>query len=1447
MSDYYKRVIGDLSPGHIADSKDINLMQTNVADAFKAAISDHHEHTSYILGHDENAFRLTPAPKRLGQYIDTMNLVESGNERWLSIRKTSYRQGIKKSKSSLYSVICKFRNLSSQPITVWCELRKSDNSPLGRTSVTVPARTESAEFEVVFDAQHITTAPGRSHQELEPFDSKYMAPPERKESFEQGIDYAGREDINSFTIGSSEVYFIVESLNLNETDLSINGDEYDIITDESFCILADKSGKYGQLLYEKPGLDYVQTSYDLHFKDVYATTSTYLCEMGEAVIDGEKVKCMDTHISIAGSNDFGDIDTYVFMDIDGALRGINSPAFFKNNKAETNVPLPPAILPIAIITTYMNDERDPYVYQDDSSMIVRPRSHHERIRRLEREMEYVKDIAIPSRLKYTLSGSDLVNNNPAGEVSKIDGGNCYITTNSKGDVVVKSTKAEVITIPIILKDPNAKDTSTEATTTDEKTTEDSTEKEETKKTEEEITKLNEVYEASINEAFAEARNLAELKDMVHDSEKGTLKLKTTQEKTKGTVGLTDEAAKETEFNPWDDDASNRPANKDVKPIEREYVVQKGKNGQNDFDSEFPAMTFYTEKDYNLTGLTIPITKFKNCESIKFIIWKRQGPNNKTNTVWFEKRMYTSESFSLENAKSKDDYQIMEDGFTIKIDGGLSLPKGQYVIVCLHTPKEGSGSCFVETYKPEKPKDFCIRYYGAGDASHFLLKERYHEIWYNSATFTGTEAILAKEGSVTSGTITWENEEPINKIIARANITTPEKCSYELYADTGGGFQKLELGKETNMTGGGISFKWKLVFKGDGDTPTLEYDPDKGYAIEFTLARKAPEIGTYNDNNECITTKTFDGGAILQEYLGDPHFNGTSRFSNYEFARIWSETERDGLNPTDNLLIDIAASDYEATISYQEKENNTMVTKEVTTDVFSFIYADLTLDDFDVDSVDYSHYDSQTEPDEHNLRLKLDTEHSYNDKNINIFSKDPEILPVTGIEVDSSSEYNGLAFTAGSAPTTNDIIIKYKQDNFIDLSKYGGVRLGIIIEGEPTEEDNTFIKGLGLYISSTEEEGPLSLQNDINNIEPIHGIENLPDLNQNKEDIIKQYYGKIMRVEDTINGVTYIGYFRYVKDSDGKYQVQQLHNLKSYNLYKLPDLVYSERASDATIQDKTIFYTEIDIDPDSLNIQQVREIGLVALVDDGYEVINSCTVSIGSIQAMEDDYHAIFDPALGNNFKPFREDLSGTSNHYTTTLQTQTLTTEEKNKGVTAQKRSKINVYYDKIAGDGEILAYYPIEKATTNFKHVGLQIAANCWIPKNALEMHFCSDSKGAESVYSLKIPTLNTIHDPVKSTVTTNKDDGYVFLTEIFKKIKKDITIKSISIRATSRFKTYMKKIRPSTSTSISLYIGKIVLYKAESIPMFHKKMRYKIYNNNVNNILSSGIRKVGCVIEYK
>ena len=76
MPSYYNRVIGRLRPGAIADADDINMIQTNVSDALRAVINDHHQNDAFILGEDKNAFLLSPAPKRSGRYIDTMNLVD---------------------------------------------------------------------------------------------------------------------------------------------------------------------------------------------------------------------------------------------------------------------------------------------------------------------------------------------------------------------------------------------------------------------------------------------------------------------------------------------------------------------------------------------------------------------------------------------------------------------------------------------------------------------------------------------------------------------------------------------------------------------------------------------------------------------------------------------------------------------------------------------------------------------------------------------------------------------------------------------------------------------------------------------------------------------------------------------------------------------------------------------------------------------------------------------------------------------------------------------------------------------------------------------------------------------------------------------------------------------------------------------------------------------------
>lgn len=1439
MPSYYQKVDGNLHPGDIAKAEDINHIQTNIGDAIKSVINDHHDYNAFILGDKENAFQLTPAPKRYGRYIDTMNIFDEHQYKWLSINHSGYRQAIKKSKSSIYSVICKFKNENSSPITVSCKLLDQDKNLIekGFTTIEVPANTKSAEFEIIFDYNTFCTAPGLSHDDIEPFDTDKMAPPDGKESFDQGPYHEHREDINDFTVGASQLYIQIDPLNISEQTYAPNGERYTSVSDDDFCILADVNGTYGKLLEVSNNglLDWENTEYDLYFKDIYATKTTYLCETGEAVIDGQKVKCMDTHVSIDGASQFGHVKSFIYMDVNGRLKAINSPAFFDENADSVTTDIPEAHLVIAEITTYAGNNKPAYINQDDTTLSIRRRSHEERLRRLEKELKYTKDVAIPPRLKYTLSGQDIVENEPergrnsiyynttTADGTKnsqlIEGSKFFLTTDNKGNFVIKSIEAEVVTIPVTLQGETTTDNVTGV----------------------ELTK-----------------RIAENKEMDLDTKEGVLKLKSNS--SASGIGMTDEEAKKTTFNPWDDDASNRPKDANIKPTEREYKVTKGKNGANDWASEFPAMTFYTDADYKIEGITIPITKFKNCESVKFIVWKRQGPNNKTNTVWLEKKMYTSESFSLENAKSKDSYQIMEDGFTIKISDGLNLPKGQYVIVCFHTPKSDTGSCFVETYKPDNPKDFCIRYYGAADGSHFLLKERYHEIWYNSATFTGTKTSSSQEGSITSGTVAWEGENPIDSILVNANITTPEKCSYSIKADTGGGWQELKINEATKITGGGSSFRWKIEFKGEGDTPVLSYNKDLKYAINFVITRAAANIGDYDIENACITTKILRADDILREYIGDPNFALTeTRFSNYEFARIWGKDYE-----SNKMIIDIEASDRQAELTTSEiiTTGGTIPAQSSIFDIFSLIYCDLDLDDFDTLSVDYSNYDSQVEYDEHNLRLKLDTENSYNDNAIALF----DVSDLKPVENDISViNENSITINNDTEITNNQTLFKLQDESHpIDLTKYAGIKIGL----KATGANDTTIKGLGLYFSSTfESDTPQTITSDNIILENEDTL--LPDLNQSSDAIINYYYGKTIRLRRVKNGVTYITDYQYIKERDGRYTLQKVLNENSYHIYEFPEI---RVGSDTQ-------YVEISIDSTSYALQNIRELGIISLngeVDENGQALFSASgpvsLEITSIRSIEADYYPIYDPQkrnllipidhTGNTPTPGDSDMSYTENgRFQIYEQTQSkdLTNE------TPQKATKIEINYNNISGLGETIAYWPNDSTAKNFNHIGLQIAASCWIPKNALRLNLCSDKKGKQVIYSMDIPTLNYIHYPTKADTTTtetvNNEQvtktkyGYVNFSQVYKKVKNlDTEVGSISISCTENFKAFMTKLGVKNKATapndpiMFLYIGKIVLYKAKTIPIFHKNIRYKIYNQDSGNAAGApSVRKIGAVLNYQ
>lgn len=1445
MVSYYNRVDGNLHPGDIAKAEDINDIQTNIDSAIRSVINDHHEFNSYIYGGKENAFQLTPAPKRFGRYIDTMNVFDESQYKWLSINHTGYIQGIKKSKSSLYSVICKFRNKNDKPITVMCTLFGPDRSEDNciTTKIEIPGQTDSAEFEIVFDWEHVSTAPGLSHNDVERFDTDKMAPPMDKESFDQGPVFDDKKSLNNFTIGATQLYLQIHPLNISEQQTSPDGTKYQSVHEDDFQILADLNGSYGKLLEEsKNGLiNWENTAWDLYFKDVYATNATYLCEMGEAIIDGERVKLNDTHVSVSGASSFGHVKSFVYMDNKGLLHSVNSPAFFNENTDTAATFIPGPHLVIAEITTYRGNNKPSFINQDDTTLRIRRRSHEERLRRLEKELNYVKDVAIPPRLKYSLSGEDIVDKEPergrnsiwyegkpnadgTKNAKLIEGGEFFLTTDSQGNFVIKSVDAEVVTIPITLQG----ETSTKDVT-----------------------------------GVELVKRIAENTNMVIDSKEGTLKLKTKGVEGSG-VGLTDEEAKKTTLNIWDDDSSNRPKDKNIKPTEREYKVVKGKNGEKDFDSEFPAMTFYTDKDYKLEGMHIPITKFKNCESIKFIIWKRQGPNDKDNEVWFEKKMYTSESFSLKDAKEKDSYQIMEDGFTIKISDGLSLPKGQYVIVCFHTPKDDTGSCFVETYKPDSPKDFCIRYYGAADGSHFLLKERYHEIWYNSATFTGTSTNYEPDGSIVSGTVEWNGEDPIDSILVNANITTPEKCSYKILADTGDGWKELTVDKAVTMTGGGSSFRWKVEFKGDGDSPVLAYDKDKKYALNFIITRAASKVGSLStiESNNCITTKVLRADDILREYIGDPNFayEGT-RFSNYEFARIWGSDF-----DSNKMIIDIEAADRQAKLDTDEiiTTDGTIPKQSSIFDIFSLIYCDLDLDDFNTYSVDYSHYDSQVEYDEHNLRLKLDTENSYNDNSIALFRID-DLKAMPNDIGTASDDGKSVTIAPNASIKTNQTLFKLKEENHgINLTKHSGIRIGLKVTGP----DKKTLKGLGLYLSSAfEDETP---QNNVDeSMIVLKGTDGfLDDLNKPVEEIVKYYYGKIIRVIEEKNGVYYTDDYHYVKQKDGSYLFERIQNENSFHIYRFPTLSPSDDTQ----------YVEISIDSTAYALQNVRELGIITMNGekdadnkDAFITQGSWNIEIVNIRSIEEDYYSIYDPQRGDIFKKTDPGVANQGNgKYSITMHEQSneLTSQE------PQKVTDIKIRYNVISSLGETIGYWSNTSTAKNFKHIGIQIAADCWIPKNALRLNLCSDAIGQQVIYSMDIPTLNYIHYPAKAnskkqveyqeevtkedgtteTVTKTKTEtllGYVNLSQAFKKIKNvETEVKSISISCTSNFKNFMYKLKenPSTTDAIHIYIGKITLYKAETIPIFHKNIRYKVYNQSTSdNADAPTLRKIGAVLNYQ
>lgn len=1467
MVNYYEKHYGNLYPGDIAKSSDINQIQQNIQDALKNAIRDLTEGESWILGTndqtDKDAFILTPASKRSGRYIDQMNLAEGNDVEILSFREISYRQPIKLARSSVYSVIVKLQNKSEKSVPVVFELRDQDGEliPGMKTTLTLPKETNApTEYEIVFDLEHYPTAHGLASEDLENSSTDLIQKNTNEGSDEEGKDFSEEQTLESSTTGASVVYLFIEALNKNKSqDFDINTKQSDGYewndTDPTFGIVINKNSQYGQLLEESTGNEFTASTVpgDLYFKEIYANSPTYKCNLGQAIIGGEKVLLTDTHISVGGASTAGNVVSYIYMDTEGHLR-------FKNSDPFTGTQIPTIDVPeehlhIANIITYQNDSKDPVIYQSDEDRLYRPRSHHERIRRLEKKLNYTQEIAIPARLKYTRTGEDWIDPNPnvdftdqyynpvkAQDLDNLNNKQYVVTTDENGNFIIKMSQAESFSIPITLKDENSGKVTTE--------------KDKTKviSTAQTAKYINEIDKSD----QARAQTFAEMKNLVNDFKKGTLTLSSTNENEKY-VATTKKEAEGTEFNPWDDTKANRPEKADVKPNTRAYTVVKGKNSAHDWASEFPAMTFFTNTGYTLKKLEIPIYKFKNCEGIKFYIYKRQGPNNKTNTVWLEKKIKETKVFSLKNAKIKKGYQYMDDGFLIDFTTkdnkkGLTLPKGQYVIICLPIPKSGKGTVYVDTYKPKNSKDFCIRYHGAGNASHFLLKDRYQEIWYNPVKATKEDIVYSKKGEVVSGVVSWENKESIKTIKPLINCTEPKGTSIEIWVDTGGGWIKIDKDKNNEVVGSGTgeSFRWKAILKSNSkDTPIISYDKDKKYAIKFEITRAAPSTSN-SDNltalegkNLCFTAKPFNANEILREYIGDQNLGlSDNKFSNFEFARVWCKDGKEGEKDADrksSVLIDISASDRIDPVMV--KDGNTYVHqtddngKELYYPLYSLHYVDLHLDDFSQTSVDYSNYDAFIEDDEYNLRLKLDTENSYNDNDIKVVN--PKDFVLMNESISGSDNADDICINLSQIPSSegNQILARARFSNPLDLSKYAELRANFDIEGTAAGT----LSGLGIYISSQyESEAPSMLPSE--DLESVL-VDELPDLNSSQEEVIATYANQIIRKSYNDNGVGYDVYYRSIWSSqEGIWKWEQLHDVKSYNIYELVDRGNGNNpiTLEKTEEGHSFF---IKVDPDSINFQYVKEIGIITLKDnEKYTVNNVSKITLKEFDAIKNDYYPVFSAAKKDKFSELTRapvvckatgEMDLGTKHYKNTV---------------PDSSSIIITHQDVLAGGEDLCTFDLTSKDTTGFNHIGVQIAADCLITKYMLELHFRKVDGGVEkTIERIRLPTLNHVYYPATANNTIN-------LSQVFKKIETSDRFDKIVLYATPKFKSYAKQLKTSTENAnlgdtISIYIGNISLYKARTIPIFHWVMRMKFYLDDADEQTKEqlGIRKLGTILNYR
>ena len=401
MSSYYTRVEGSLESGKTARADDIHLIQSNIQEMIHDVIVDMFG-PGFILGETENAFKLYGISSGNDEhiFIDQKNTTINETLHWISFYAMYLKQPIDIEKSAIDTIRVHMFNDTNIPTTIYAEIHDEDGNNL-QTASALLEPSQQDKYNIVdfhFNLKHL---------------------------------HVGR------------YYLIIRPVDISSTDLARVGDGEIVneIKDSDFCIKYDADGGYNQgLQLSMDGDTYVdaykfegailpprdditisesinevsideEANPDLYFEEIYSSGDTYIVDDNTAaVVLGKKVYPLDTHVTIDAASTKGYRTDLVILTSDGELKVKNGEVY--SSLDDPMYPTDDTGLSIAYITNFPAQQKKvPMIEQNDDNGTTRHRDVLERLRRIEKKIDYQFQNNAPTRIKFNFTVDPILGNN----------------------------------------------------------------------------------------------------------------------------------------------------------------------------------------------------------------------------------------------------------------------------------------------------------------------------------------------------------------------------------------------------------------------------------------------------------------------------------------------------------------------------------------------------------------------------------------------------------------------------------------------------------------------------------------------------------------------------------------------------------------------------------------------------------------------------------------------------------------------------------------------------------------------------------------------------------------------------------------------------------------------------------------------------------------------------